>query len=72
MLGNGKVLLMVEAHNIPGPAAVIRGLSPGAERHPVLPNLGAGDAVAVYGLTTAGGGASYSESRWTVIYRMVE
>ena len=69
VLGNGKVLLIAEPHNTPGQVAYIRGLNPSGERHPALANLAVGDTAAIYGLMSGGVGASYSETRWTVIYR---
>jgi RecB family exonuclease len=72
LMGNGKTLLSIE-QGAPGlPPATIRGLTPGAERHPALAYLQPGHGVAIFGLKTGSPGETFQESAWTVIYHMQE
>jgi RecB family exonuclease len=72
VLGNGRILLIIDTHNQQRSRAVIRGLTAGPDRHPALAGLLPGDSVAAFGLRGGGNGSTFQESSWSVIYRLEE
>lgn len=64
-LGNGHELIAVDTHRGP---VVLRGLTPGHDRHPALRWLRVGDQVGIFGMRSDGSPSSFTESQFTVIY----
>jgi hypothetical protein len=69
-LGNGKLLLTVAPSSAKGEVRHVRGFSPNPERHPALQHLKVGDRVGLFNLQSASGGATLTESSWTIAYKM--
>lgn len=63
-LGNGLVMIAVDTA---AGTVVVRGLTPGPDRHPALDIADVGSQLSIFGMRWSGGG-TYSEGNSTVIY----
>jgi hypothetical protein len=66
-LGNGKILIAIKTKD---DLRRIRGVTAGPNRHPVLPQLKAGDDLAAFNLRAGGSKDILLESSFTVIYKV--
>lgn len=64
-LGNGRELIAVDSPRGP---VLLRGLTPGHDRHPTLRWLDVGDQVGIFGMRPGGSALSFTEGQLTVIY----
>jgi len=67
LLGNGRMMVSLEAG---GTVTRVRGLDASPERHPAIHDSRVGDNLAAFNLRADGSPSSFSEGRFTVIYRI--